>query len=188
MNEPIYTISQAASLVEVKSYVLRYWEEELAIPVARNEMGHRCYTGYDIQLFLNIKELKKRGLQLRAIKELIPKLYHQEPGHSKSPIKLLPGEMDTTDQPQEASVTHTASALDTSDNSKELDDYKMREFQAILEKLITQGLKDKNAKERENGCRRLDRAIRCHQQTRKQAAATVQPRSPRRARLFRRKR
>lgn len=187
MNEPIYTISQASSLVEVKSYVLRYWEEELAIPVARNELGHRCYTGYDIQLFLNIKELKKRGLQLRAIKELIPKLYHQEPGHSQSPIKLLPGDTKITDHPQEAQVTHTASNPNTSDNSKELEDYKMREFQAILEKLITQGLKDKNAKEREKGCRRLDQAIRCHQQTRKQAAATIQPRSPRKTHLFRRK-
>ena len=66
MGEERYTVSQAAELAGVKPYVLRYWEEELNLRIARNEMGHRYYTRYDIQLFLNIKELKKRGLQLRA--------------------------------------------------------------------------------------------------------------------------
>ena len=52
-------------------------------------MGHRYYTAYDIQLFLNIKELKNRGLQLRAIKELIPKIAQTAPGSTKSKVKLL---------------------------------------------------------------------------------------------------
>ena len=66
--------AEAVKLTGVKSYVLRYWEDELSIPVGRNELGHRCYTQDDIQLFLNIKELKNRGLQLRAIHDLLPKL------------------------------------------------------------------------------------------------------------------
>lgn len=69
--ETRYTVRQAVEMTGVKSYVLRYWEEELELQIHRNELGHRYYTGYDIQLFLNIKELKKRGLQLRAIKNLI---------------------------------------------------------------------------------------------------------------------
>ena len=80
MEEERYTVSQAAELAGVKSYVLRYWEEELNLRIARNEMGHRYYTRYDIQLFLNIKELKRRGLQLRAIRDVIPSIYHQAPG------------------------------------------------------------------------------------------------------------
>ena len=70
--ETRYTVRQTVEMTDVKSYVLRYWEEELELQIHRNELGHRYYTGYDIQLFLNIKELKRRGLQLRAIKKLSP--------------------------------------------------------------------------------------------------------------------
>ena len=37
-------------------------------------MGHRYYTREDIQIFLSIKELKKKGFQLKTIKELVPGL------------------------------------------------------------------------------------------------------------------
>ena len=79
MDQVRYMISDAAKLVEVESHVLRYWEEELELPIARNEMGHRYYTEDDIQLLKHIKKLKERGYQLKAIKmdisengELIP--------------------------------------------------------------------------------------------------------------------
>lgn len=182
MSEPVYTISQASDLVGKKSYVLRYWEEELGIPIARNEMGHRYYTGNDIQLFLNIKELQKRGLQLRAIKDLIPKLYWQEPGSSDSPIQLLPGQQEAA-ATSDSSATDYISSAETShskDSLQSLDSYKMQEFQSILEKLISQGLKDKKAQEREKGIRHLDQAIRFHQQSRRQAAATTVSSSRRR--------
>ena len=52
--ETRYTVRQAVEMTGVKSYVLRYWEEELELQIHRNELGHRYYTGYDIQLFLNI--------------------------------------------------------------------------------------------------------------------------------------
>ena len=45
-----YMISDAAKKVSVEAHVLRYWEEELEITIARNEMGHRYYTDKDIQL------------------------------------------------------------------------------------------------------------------------------------------
>ena len=79
MDQVRYMISDASKLVEVESHVLRYWEEELELPIARNEMGHRYYTEDDIQLLKHIKKLKERGYQLKAIKmdisengELIP--------------------------------------------------------------------------------------------------------------------
>ena len=78
MNETRYLISEAAKLVQVESHVLRYWEEELELPIGRNEMGHRYYTEKDIQRFLDIKELKKKGLQLRAIKEKVHEDEKQE--------------------------------------------------------------------------------------------------------------
>ena len=75
MEETIYSVSQAVKLLETQSHVLRYWEEELELPIKRNEMGHRYYTRWDIQVFLSIKELKKRGYSLKEIGELTPFFY-----------------------------------------------------------------------------------------------------------------
>ena len=64
-------ISDAAKEVNVETHVLRYWEEELHLPIKRNELGHRYYTREDVEQFKQIKSMKERGLQLKAIKTLI---------------------------------------------------------------------------------------------------------------------
>lgn len=71
MNETRYLISETAKITQVEPHVLRYWEEELGLAIGRNEMGHRYYTEKDIHIFMTIKELKKKGLQLRAIRTII---------------------------------------------------------------------------------------------------------------------
>ena len=78
MSETRYMISDMAKKVDVEAHVLRYWEEELDIGVSRTELGHRYYTEEDIRLFRKIKELKERGLQLKAIKVLVPELKKKE--------------------------------------------------------------------------------------------------------------
>lgn len=92
--ETRYTVRQAAEMTGIKSYVMRYWEDELDLRIQRNEMGHRYYTGNDIQLFLNIRELKKRGLQLRAIRDLIPQMMQTAADMEESNIKLLEGAIE----------------------------------------------------------------------------------------------
>ncbi|MGO5053130.1 helix-turn-helix domain-containing protein [Lachnospiraceae bacterium LCP25S3_G4] len=72
MGQVHYMISEAAKRVEVETHVLRYWEEELNLPIERTEMGHRYYTEEDIQLFCCIKELKDQGVLLKELKSLIP--------------------------------------------------------------------------------------------------------------------
>lgn len=49
--ETRYTVRQASEMTGVKPYVMRYWEDELDLHIQRNELGHRYYTRYDIQLF-----------------------------------------------------------------------------------------------------------------------------------------
>lgn len=71
MNDTIYYISEASKKVEVEPHVLRYWEDELKLPIERNEMGHRCYTGKDIETLRRIKQLKEQGLQLKAIRAIL---------------------------------------------------------------------------------------------------------------------
>ena len=51
MEQIRYLISDAAKQVEVESHVLRYWEEELDIPIKRNELGHRYYTSEEVERF-----------------------------------------------------------------------------------------------------------------------------------------
>ena len=64
-------ISDAAKKVEVETHVLRYWEEELKLPIKRNEQGHRYYTEEDVERFKQIKKLKEQGLQLKAINNVL---------------------------------------------------------------------------------------------------------------------
>lgn len=70
-QKTIYYISEAAKKVQVESHVLRYWEDELELPIKRNEMGHRYYTEQDIRQLQEIKELKEQGLQLKAIRTVL---------------------------------------------------------------------------------------------------------------------
>lgn len=67
----VFLISDAAKRVQVEAHVLRYWEDELGLPIKRNELGHRYYTEDDIKRFQDIKDLKERGLQLKAIKMVL---------------------------------------------------------------------------------------------------------------------
>lgn len=78
MSETRYLISEASRITQVEAHVLRYWEEELGLSIGRNSMGHRYYTDKDIRIFMNIKELKKKGLQLRAIRDIISSQEVQE--------------------------------------------------------------------------------------------------------------
>ncbi len=71
MQQTRFQIKEAAKLVEVESHVLRYWEEELELTIRRNEQGHRYYTKEDISTFQFVKDMKKQGYQLRAIKKII---------------------------------------------------------------------------------------------------------------------
>ena len=174
--EPKYTVRQASDMTGVKSYVLRYWEDELELRIQRNELGHRYYTRYDIELFMNIKELKKRGLQLRAIKELIPQISRTAPGFGTSKVRLLENgteilETDVSGASDEGHPEAAGTAAEACQPFVWVENNKILEFQSILERLITQELQSKN--EDEERCRSLDLAIRRQQMARREAAAAA---------------
>ena len=74
MNEIHYLISDASKKVDVEAHVLRYWEDELKLVIPRNEMGHRYYTELHIRLFRQVKALKEKGYQLKAIKNALDRI------------------------------------------------------------------------------------------------------------------
>lgn len=80
MDEIRYLISDASKKVDVETHVLRYWEEELGLSIPRNEMGHRYYTEFHIRLFCQVKKLKDKGYQLKAIKSALQQVMDQNQG------------------------------------------------------------------------------------------------------------
>lgn len=124
MGEKRYIISDASKMLNVESHVLRYWEEELAIMIPRNEMGHRYYTENHINLLKNVRDLKKQGYGLRAIKMMIT-----DPKDAK----------DTKNVLEVREVSQTAVATEDGQGSK------MEQFQAIMDKIVSKALKESTA-------------------------------------------
>lgn len=167
MNETRYLISETAKMTQVEPHVLRYWEEELGLTIGRNEMGHRYYTDKDIQTFLTIKELKKKGLQLRAIRTII-----QQGETNTADFQVTEPEVSFVSEPGQSAIELQEKRQDkkTQKNQEKLQmKSKEERFGEIMERLIH----DIELDERKEGrYRRLDEAIRKHQQSRKMVAAT----------------
>ena len=74
MEEQLYKISDAAEILDMKSHVIRSWENDHGIECPRNESGHRLYTHKHIDTFLTVKMLKEYGFTLKQIKLLMPNI------------------------------------------------------------------------------------------------------------------
>lgn len=179
MSETRYLISETAKLTETDPHVLRYWEEELKLPIGRNQMGHRFYTGQDIHVFMEIKELKKQGLSLKAIRERVPVLYEEE---APKPPPAPPAEVlaspsgDVSGDEEALPLEIPDDAASKSGETEEVrepsgDGEKLERFWQIMDRLIDQVIQSEHQEAR---CRRLDEAIRRRQQSRKQVAAALE--------------
>lgn len=58
-------------MVGVEPHVLRYWEEEMCLKIERNNQGKRCYTPDNVEQLRRIKYWKDKGMQLKAVKEVM---------------------------------------------------------------------------------------------------------------------
>ncbi len=146
MSETRYLISEMSKLLQLEPHVLRYWEEELGFDIGRNEMGHRYYTEKDLQRFIRVKELKKDGMQLREIKEKL----------EEKDTKIVDFCGKESKKTVDVEQTETISS-------------KEKIFYEIMERMIVQ---ISQSDKKEARYRRLDEAIRSHQQSRKMVAAT----------------
>ena len=53
-----YSIGEVSKMVNLKSYVLRYWETEFKqLPPPKNRAGNRTYRKKDIDIIIKIKDL-----------------------------------------------------------------------------------------------------------------------------------
>lgn len=89
MDDKKYMISDAAKQVEVESHVLRYWEEELELPIKRNKLGHRYYTTDDVNRLKRVKSMKEQGFQLKAIKNALKReLTEEKQEEQEKPVTM----------------------------------------------------------------------------------------------------
>lgn len=146
-----YLISEAAKKVKVESHVLRYWEEELALPIKRNELGHRYYTSEDIERFIRIKNLKEQGLQLKAIRLLLK-------DGKLTPLETITG------QPEETPVGKTSEEVLPSTREttqvtvpEESREQKLRRMAELFKQAMVQAMTEVNEKQtRELSCRHAE--------------------------------
>ncbi|CUH91712.1 helix-turn-helix domain-containing protein [Herbinix luporum] len=152
MGDIRYMISEASKRVGVESHTLRYWEEELDLPVKRNEMGHRYYKDSDIEILKKIKILKEHGYQLKAIKMLLANLEHLESLDNQTIVKLkdeLNGKVidmwkdDNNLEVEQEEGTSIVSSEENNEIKAENQD-KMQQFKAIMNQIVMSALKENN--------------------------------------------
>ncbi len=151
MDEVHYLISDASKKVDVEAHVLRYWEDELELDIPRNEMGHRYYTDLHIRLFKQVKSLKEKGYQLKAIKHALNQVLKKDKGDSQLSDEILERDMgaallefkeDGGEGGTSLSQVKSSSAGTSIVSSEE----KMEQFQQIMNLIIGRALEVNNEK------------------------------------------
>jgi len=156
-------ISDAAKEVNVENHVLRYWEEELRLPIKRNELGHRYYTKEDVERFKQIKSMKEKGLQLKAIKlyllngkmegVLVENTEKEEEAQREEPAERNAQELNTqqSNALQEVEKVMRPMAINIVENptgrteiAVENKEDKARRLQWLLQQLIRETLRENN--------------------------------------------
>ena len=186
-------ISDAAKQVKVESHVLRYWEEELHLPIKRNELGHRYYTKEDVERFKEIKSMKERGLQLKAIKMILkdgrldvlpeerekePVEARKEPAEVRTPhmaIEIVdkPVDKEMPVQPQERICTVPEKEGLQSESREE----KAKRLQWILQQLIREAVQDLCRELKESMVKELDYQFRSREEREEERDRRLEQRS-----------
>ena len=105
----------------------------MKLPIKRNELGHRFYTKNDVDSFCKIKELKERGLQLKAIKSLMDD--DSEDRMTLTVVPISEGEHLVKKQEETTKII-------TEDDAKE---EKARRLQWLLQQMIAETIRENNA-------------------------------------------
>lgn len=194
MSEAHYIISDASRKLKVEPHVLRYWEDELHLEIPRNEMGHRHYTEDNMQLLKQIKNLKEKGFQLKAVKLALPKI---DQICTLDEVSLYRIREELNQRAEER--TSSLQVVRTEGSGAIVDsEPKMQQFRTIMKDLITEALRENNQElsntvsenisdhvlkevdyimrdkeeQEEERFRRLDEAIRGAQKARQEVAAS----------------
>lgn len=68
-----YTITQISGILETKEPTLRKYEKDYNLKISRDELGHRYYTEKELEIFRQIIYLKKQGMNIHGIQNILNK-------------------------------------------------------------------------------------------------------------------
>ncbi|GKX28724.1 hypothetical protein SH1V18_12040 [Vallitalea longa] len=196
MAEIRYIISDASKLLDVEPHVLRYWEEELELDIPRNELGHRYFREEDLTILKNVKKLKEQGLQLKAIKMLLPGILEDEKPNKQddNKDKLFEGNVGYNELQQLKQVPMEVSTESYSNKVEKFQEFlkcvledTLKENNQVLKEQVTKEvssevrflLEEREEKE-EKRYKKLDETIREMQKTRQEIATTSKKRKKKR--------
>ena len=71
-DKKYFSMGEASNLLGVKDHILRYWEKAFKnFFSVRRVSNRRMFQKSDLIAFLKIKELSKKGLNVKAIKKVL---------------------------------------------------------------------------------------------------------------------
>lgn len=129
-----YKIGQAAKLLDVKPFVLRFWETEfkdVLVPV-RTPSGQRAYTEANVELVRQIKRLLyDEGLTIEGAKKRLAQGAAPQPGLS---VRPAPPQAEAAPAPTRQAELAAAPAPDAAPHAETLR-LVARELQALRDLL-----------------------------------------------------
>jgi len=71
-DQKYFSIGEASNILGVKDHILRYWEKAFKKYFAVKRISNRrMFQKSDLVIFLKIKDLSERGLNVKAIKKVL---------------------------------------------------------------------------------------------------------------------
>lgn len=136
MRAKVYSIKEVANILDIESYVLRYYEKELDLQIHRNAQGHRIYEERDIDILRQIKDLREQGLELKAIRNA---LHTQEDDGMETLIQIggIVNKVSTTGEKE--------NHFDITDMGNE----KVQQFSIMMKEMLKQALVEYNGDTKE---------------------------------------
>lgn len=184
--EEKYIISDVSRMLGIEPHVLRYWEDEMALKIQRNQLGHRFYNSKDIEILKRIKELKEQGLQLRAIRILLSKQQRMQESEFEMQQNQQNQEKQEYSVSTEIAQSNQSANISTGEKLKQFETFlktvyerSLEENNKILKESISEDICTKvekmltiNEEKEERRYRKLDETIREIQKGRQEAAVT----------------
>lgn len=135
MTQQMYTIKEVAKELGVEPHALRYWEEELELPIGRNAQGRRVYTEEALRMLKDIMAWKEQGLSLKRIKEIIHGKTRNK--DSDKSLEEATGHRIIVYRPKEMNGFEDAANMEKTE--------KARRLQELLKQFISESIRESNA-------------------------------------------
>lgn len=136
-----YRISDVASLLNLKSHVIRNWESELGIETPRSDSGYRVYTKETVQLLFSVKKLKDKGFSLKQIRLLLPNMDSIKNADDKA-LETLRCRLNSCQISEDLPSANQLTNLHINKQTSLISTENLESFREIMKDIITDALSE----------------------------------------------